>query len=1134
MAPPRPCIPSEVLDRIAECFDPDDSYCVLQVMTGVSDATVTKLCLRINRDGTTRSEPAPRPSPADAASPVSSSPLLTGAAAAPLPPPPASRPLSPPPAAALPSVPAALPPASASQPPDPSSPSPSPPSFSARVEDEKAEDSSAADGRSVPVNVAHLSLIHQVGSQGADAARVQQELHEAEADSDVEMGKNSGSGNDGGSQSNSAAPGKGKRTRSDDVDDDEGPKRKKKRRRANVVGRTVVDEEEQAKEFVERLTRGYDNREWAFDDQVLDEVVSLGAKISRWTKADSRGVREGKRLAKQKAGAAAPAASSASASFSNVDSGAELLQMSDVTNTAVNTATAMKMLSYYYRAAMLHRHDALPKTVKGKKTSVESADCSQAEETKVAAEARSDDRARAGPSTGSASRPSTDSLLQCEGFKSPADLSGLRFLWALVHVKAAYLGMVDVADKRLQVHPIVFGDFSWTELKKSLLCKSKTEFVNRVMGAVAEHIYRNKDWMARGWVKMGKGNRDIRALVAVPHTAAAPKQVTTVVGCHKHVGQEGCPVELEGYTVKYEERNFNAQCHEWLGLVQHKPMHKANCEYQPSGKLLQRMDIAKNDPLTLDYGLAFWVARLSGMELRDWEAHALYGAKFGPTLRRMHQEVEEYNDLLGDVKSVAAAEGDDSDSITRRMTAIVRMVDSRLLKLKSKQEEEEKAAAELQRREAEKECPAVLELCLTRAEAVFTLAMQGPPADGEQPEESQRSEEGEESDDGRVAESVQEGLQGEAHSILFLYALAVSVERPSPCWQDVEDMLRVYPSPNDVHARFIKRRLLSRRPGSLPPSPTPPQPSASSPPSEEEWSEKMFMDLSAVDTSPRPTKPVKDVIEATDCVVGLWTQLTADSPSSAALSSLDKAVESRLNEWLTDDPNLVDYLKAKDRLEELTELSKRKLYFIAHLFYVGTFYFTKPLRLNVEDKAIDVLIAIYHQLVNGQRRGPLQLNAKLAVNLELIVEVGTCLTAVAQLRPHTVPPLLDRLYAALLDPKWRDAKFGYIVLPGFHKGRHDDVVQQFQSSCSNGCALFHTHDYHVHLLVAHFLRVWPLPPWLQLAAGDPASGSASHDESEEHKEEETDDGDIQADGGGDAGDAGGDDEDEEEEDDAGE
>ena len=726
---------------------------------------------------------------------------------------------------------------------------------------------------------------------------------------------------------------------------------------------------------------------------------------------------------------------------------------SEAANSLGQTGIAAAMLAYWLRAELLH--DCLVQWQKQKKKSATDTaqHISSGSPQSSAAAGEHDEKGADGGLSG----PMAE-LKECIGFKTQADRAGLRSLRKLLTEDVAGVGRVSVGAE-MDFHPALFADISW-KMWKTLLASSEAALLSELMNEFAEHIHQGKDWKERQWVEevdVGDDRKDVNAKRAIRHNELQPKKVTTILRTCNHVGVEHCPTPLEkaftyeGYLLRDHSRLYNPSCHDWLRFIHHHPPHKANCEYKTDGGVWQKKDIAKGEVLTRDFGLEYCVAQLTGLGFDKWEAQESFSTRWRSVFVSMHKKVVDYNPLQHEVQPRHAPDSPED------MQSMVDLIKGHLRRL----EEEEIAPQAEERKREESLSSDIVDFCLRRARNVFKEAAMD-------------------------ASSTIWKEQG--HSILFLYAMAASLLQPLP--DDVSQMVDAYIERNreertqsnadevkeslgedadssredegtetveaveDNNLLFIQRWLLSSDP---PPSPSPSALVSG------QWQGRRKLSVLIEGEKWQ---------EATNYICDVWLRLMVTS--SPRLPALLVCVSEHLEEQLVSGQEHVQF--HRERTWEVMDKSGKRLYFLTHLFYVGTRYFTRPLCLRLSDAAFASVLAIFERLLQRQRFGTTLLNDKVAANLELIVEFATCLTCIPEQLREQVTPRLDELRKELLQKRWRKRPLGYLVVPPAKRQQEEDDREDdadYAPDCLYGLKYRRHTDYHLHLLIAHFLLVWP-------------------------------------------------------------
>ena len=88
--------------------------------------------------------------------------------------------------------------------------------------------------------------------------------------------------------------------------------------------------------------------------------------------------------------------------------------------------------------------------------------------------------------------------------------------------------------------------------------------------------------------------------------------------------------------------------HHWVGKINHLPMSHCNLKLTKSGKLVQIKPIAAGDALSWDYGMEYWVYRITGLGVSEWlSGEGTVSQQSRKNLfARMHESVLDYSGLL--------------------------------------------------------------------------------------------------------------------------------------------------------------------------------------------------------------------------------------------------------------------------------------------------------------------------------------------------------------------------------------------------------------------------------------------------------------------------------------------------------
>jgi hypothetical protein len=135
--------------------------------------------------------------------------------------------------------------------------------------------------------------------------------------------------------------------------------------------------------------------------------------------------------------------------------------------------------------------------------------------------------------------------------------------------------------------------------------------------------------------KVGQGVRATKNKKRSNQVVADLKQVCPPV-------YEIDPNSHDDYLFTMKDKTRITLKYHWSGKINHLPFTKANMKISETGKLTIIKNIKAGDILSLDYGVDFWVAKITGVDIEDWHNSGERSDIFD----RMHNEVEDYTELL--------------------------------------------------------------------------------------------------------------------------------------------------------------------------------------------------------------------------------------------------------------------------------------------------------------------------------------------------------------------------------------------------------------------------------------------------------------------------------------------------------
>ena len=297
----------------------------------------------------------------------------------------------------------------------------------------------------------------------------------------------------------------------------------------------------------------------------------------------------------------------------------------------INTSSTLRMLGYYLRAALAHR---LKQT-----------------------------------SSRNYSRLARDAL----DIRSSADIAVYPAFFELIRkhcptIAAAAASGGAVCATTIEEwlrEPLFMADIGWRSWRR-YLSKQHQHVLEEAVQRFVVSIEPYKDWLQLGWVEVYDderlGGQGVRALrdIHMPSGAGKKRQrdvaaSVSVVAADLHcagpeyIRSKEHAREDDGiYHIQLDrQRVFDAR-HHWVGKLNHLPMSQCNLRLTGNGKLVQIKTIQAGDAVTLDYGMDYWVYRITGLDVTVWMAEGEVECQRGRTalFTRMHQTVSDYTDLL--------------------------------------------------------------------------------------------------------------------------------------------------------------------------------------------------------------------------------------------------------------------------------------------------------------------------------------------------------------------------------------------------------------------------------------------------------------------------------------------------------
>ena len=249
------------------------------------------------------------------------------------------------------------------------------------------------------------------------------------------------------------------------------------------------------------------------------------------------------------------------------------------------------------------------------------------------------------------------------GLKSTADITACPAFYHFVQQRCPKIasGVIDIAAWLQE--PIFLADIGWSEWRR-YLGKTHRPIIDRAMATFKASLEPAQDWMQRGLVEvyddeqLGKGVRathdiplDRRAsndTVVADLTVFAEAQKLAAMGEQQPQNDDDSTPTRE-YSLEWNggKQRLDAE-RLWIGKINHLPMPLCNLKLQNNGKLVQVRAIRAGDALTVDYGVQWWVYRVTGVMWNEWMSIGTVASRKGcaDVFHCMHRRVSDYTVLL--------------------------------------------------------------------------------------------------------------------------------------------------------------------------------------------------------------------------------------------------------------------------------------------------------------------------------------------------------------------------------------------------------------------------------------------------------------------------------------------------------
>ena len=256
------------------------------------------------------------------------------------------------------------------------------------------------------------------------------------------------------------------------------------------------------------------------------------------------------------------------------------------------------------------------------------------------------------------------------GLKSSADIAACPAFYDFIqwHCPIIAGGVIDV-QVWLQ-EPIFLADIGWSEWRR-YMGKAHRPIIDRAMEIFKASLEPTQDWMQRELVEvydddhLGQG---VRAKCDIPLPSGQDRRLSrdTIVAdlgifveaqqltaWSGQQPQEPTTEGIDSYWYSFEwnggKRVLDAE-RLWIGKINHLPTPLCNVKLQNNGKLVQVKAIGAGEALTFDYGVHYWVHRVTGMRWNEWMSTGTVQCRKGcaDLFHRMHDTVSDYTAILAE------------------------------------------------------------------------------------------------------------------------------------------------------------------------------------------------------------------------------------------------------------------------------------------------------------------------------------------------------------------------------------------------------------------------------------------------------------------------------------------------------
>ena len=245
--------------------------------------------------------------------------------------------------------------------------------------------------------------------------------------------------------------------------------------------------------------------------------------------------------------------------------------------------------------------------------------------------------------------------------KSTADIAAYPAFYDFVHQHYSNVVQKNDIDELLQL-PIFLADISWSDWKKYLAKGGKSILDAAMIKFKQLEACKGpqraspvggpfQDWMELQWVELydDRFGQGIRATRSIPMKSKVSDNVVVdmkTVGLMCSIEQLHQPSE---YCFAINTRYYVNALNHWVGKINHCPIPHSNLRFTAGGQLVQIKDIVFGDSLTFDYGVEYWVFRITGKPMEYFLTSGVSAAvKRGrrELFYRMHRCVQDYTVLI--------------------------------------------------------------------------------------------------------------------------------------------------------------------------------------------------------------------------------------------------------------------------------------------------------------------------------------------------------------------------------------------------------------------------------------------------------------------------------------------------------